>query len=144
MKRLSWIVLSVAFVTSAAFTAPPRAVGALDSPCYAADSYSAGELADLQAVVTATDSVSAQWRRNVHLPVVVFSAVTLVADSATCASALIPFNSATRYAEGPATKLYLFSVGNTYVGVNPNFASGEWVQHIVMDSTFSVLKGYLK
>ena len=141
MNKLTWIAVVAA---ATAFAAPKTATRILDNPCYAADSYSAGQLSQLQTMVTAVDSASAQWRRNVHLPAVAASAVALVADSTTCASALTPFNNATQYDEGPATKLYLFSVGSVYVGVNPNFQSGEWVQHIVMDSTFAVLGAYLK
>jgi hypothetical protein len=95
-------------------------------------------------MTSATDSLSVQWRRNVHIPTVTPSAVGLVSDSNTCVRALAAFNKATRFSDGPATRLYLFNVGNVYVGVNPHFQSGEWVQHIIMDSKLAVLMGYLK
>jgi hypothetical protein len=137
--------LTAGLFTAAACT-PPAAgrLRAAVNPCYGRDSYSDAQIAELQSMASATDSLSVRWRRNVHIPTVTPSAVALVSDSDTCVRALAAFNRATRYSDGPATKLYLFNVGNVYVGVNPHFQSGEWVQHIIMDSNFGVLTGYLK
>ena len=143
MRNSSWLAMGALLAGAVAFR-PPVAARHLDNPCYASDSYADGQIAHLRAKVTGTDSATILWRQNVHLPAVAPSAVNLVADSATCANALSTFNASTQYADGPATKLYLFSVGNVYVGANPHFMSGEWVQHIVMDSAFMFLGSYLK
>jgi len=139
-----WIVVSLALTKAAAFVVPGVVTKSTENPCYESDSYADEQIRDLRITVAGTDSVTIQWRRNVHLPAVPSTAVALVSDSVICARALTAFNRATRYDDGPATRLYLFSVGNVYVGTNPHFRSGEWVQHIVMDSTFAFLGAYLK
>jgi hypothetical protein len=121
-------VLTAGLFTAAACTTPAAVLRPAVNPCYGRDSYSDAQIAELQSMASATDSLSVRWRRNVHIPTVTPSAVALVSDSNTCVRALAAFNRATRYSDGPATKLYLFSVGDVYVGVNPHFQSGEWVQ----------------
>ncbi len=143
MKSSYWMAMGAALSGLVAF-ANPKAARNADSPCYASDSYSDDQIAELRTIVAGPDSTSNRWRQIVHLPAVAPSAVALVSESASCASALTTFNSATQYDNGPAVKLYLFSVGNVYVGANPHFPSGESVQHVVMDSTFAFLGNYLK
>jgi hypothetical protein len=115
-----------------------------DSVCYSADSYSVGQIAQLTTITGATNEAGISWREQVHLPAVPASAIALVSDSTICAHALRAFNQAAQFDEGPAPKLYLFSVGNMYVATNPNFPSGEWTQHLVFDSTLTFKAAYLK
>ena len=64
------------------------ALHAQTSKCLPADSTSAGLIADLQRIVTATDAWTVQGRDNIfHIPVVTPGSITLVTDSKVCAKA---------------------------------------------------------
>jgi hypothetical protein len=116
----------------------------LASACYGADAYSARQIAELVSITGAMDPKGVAWRQRVSLPSVPPSAITLVSDSTVCANALTALNQVAQYDDGPATRLYLISVGAMYVASNPNFPAGEWTQQFVFDSTLTYKFSYLK
>lgn len=115
---------------------------ALASACRGADNYSARQIAKLVSITGAADSVSVAWRKEVALPAASPSAINLVTDSTVCAQALTALNQVAQYHDGPATDLYLISVGGMYVASNPDFPIGEWTQQFVFDSTFAYKMSY--
>jgi hypothetical protein len=112
--------------------------------CHAADSYSAYQIAALVSITGGTDAKSVAWRQQVSLPAASPSAITLVSDSTVCAQALTALNQTADYDDGPATDLYLISVGSTFVASNPKFPDGEWTEQFVFDSTFTYKASYMK
>ncbi|HEX4681598.1 MAG TPA: hypothetical protein VH277_02750 [Gemmatimonadaceae bacterium] len=135
------IAFAIATFQSACY---PRAAQPSTTPaCYAPDSYTAGQIAQLVSITAATDPKIVAWRKAVGLPAVPASAIALVSDSTTCARGLRALNRTAGYHGVPAARLYLIRVGPMYVASNPNFPGGEWTQQFVFDSTFKYKFSYL-
>lgn len=134
-------VFSIATIGSSPAAGAPRKFA---SACYGASSYSALQISALVSITGTTDTKGVAWRESVGLPAATPSNIALVSDSAVCAQALTALNQTAQYDGGPATGLYLISVGSSYVASNPNFPLGEWTQQFVFDSSFTYKSSYLK
>jgi hypothetical protein len=76
------------FAASLAVLLGTTALHGQASKCLPADSTSAGLIADLRRIVTATDAWTVEGRDNIfHIPVVPPASITLVTDSKVCAKA---------------------------------------------------------
>src|SRR5665213_678615 len=90
----------------------------------------------IQSIVSATDSNTVRHRQSLHLPAVADSAIQVVSNSRSCARALASDNSDMDLGGAVASGVYLIRSGTAYVTSNPKYPSGEFTQHLVLDSTF--------
>jgi hypothetical protein len=109
--------------------------------CFPADAYTASDIQELTPTLTSSDTLRAMFRQSLHLPLVADTAIQVVSDSTECARALATFNNGRR---SPVAGLYLIRAGNTFVASNPAIRGGEFVIHLVMDSSFSALTSFLR
>jgi hypothetical protein len=118
------------------------------SACRPADSVSAREIARWQTKMHSTSADDSLDIAHAQLPYVPDTAFAVVADSATCATALTAHNSDAEYnstelASTAAASVYVVRVGSRYITWNPDFRTGEWITHTVWNSSFVALSHYL-
>lgn len=118
------------------------------SACRAADNNTAFEIGRLQKAMHGVGSADSVAVANANLLYVADSAFAVVTDSATCATALAAHNAEAGYTPSELTNpasgtLYVIRVGTRFITWNPSFPSGEFVNHIVWDSSFHLLDNYL-
>jgi hypothetical protein len=114
----------------------------ISTACYASDAYTTHDIAYLREINASSDPDYVRFRERAGLPVVPDSAIQVLADSTKCAQALATYNAEMQGAG--ALGVYVIRVGPTYVASNPQFRTGEFAQHIVMDSAFVLVGIYLK
>ena len=140
MKRLLLIGGCAIGSVAAASTHPTQPQST--SACVPPDARTPEEVATVKSLVTGSDSGSIGVRQLSHLAAVADTAVAAVSDSTTCARALTAFNTAMD--GGPYSQIYLVRAGIMYVATHLPDTTTEFRAHIVMDSSFSVLGGFLR
>lgn len=118
------------------------------SACYPSDDYTQDLLGFLRRLAVSTTPPDSLFRAQAKLPLISdTTSVYLVSDSTTCAAALVTHNqylSPTDLARPEAQRLYLFRYAQLWIASNPYLDDGsDFTPHVVMDSTFQRIKGFL-
>lgn len=131
-------LLALLIVLSGVCAAPARA------QCRAADAGSATLIRSLTRITTATDSVTVQSRRQLAIPAVPASQVTLVTTKTVCSKALQAYAPEVARSDGivPSSAAYVVKVGTTYVVYDPVERAGEFGLNVVMTSQYQVLSRF--
>ena len=137
-KRILPGVVALTFIALVAACVPVAASQTGGSQCKAADSVSTRINIFLSNLLVSTESGDVAMRDTVGIAGVQPRQVVLVADSRTCsglASALDRLEGVNR----PGRLVYAFSVGNTFVALDPTIKSGEWVPLLFYNNHFKFL-----
>ena len=113
------------------------------SPCQSADVYSASVVADLRRVLSpsSTRPFDTAFRAASHLPATPDSAIVVISDSLACARALSTYLTQVDSLSPIPTQIYVVRVASFYDAWVPKAGRSN---HVVMDSSFTVLGGFLK
>ena len=115
----------------------------ITSPCRGPDSYSAAQIAHLQALMVSTNPLDSAFLRDVHLPRVAGSAIQLVTTDSVCSLVVQAWTQADTLTHPPLTSLYVIQVGPAYDAIDAQNSGGEYSQHLVLDSLFHYQAPYL-
>lgn len=126
--------------------APPAILSA-QSQCRGADSATIGRIASVKKMMISSDSRWTATRTAYNLPIVNDTAIVVVADSATCASAASAYNGALPSAARVSGRsVYVIRVGSTrYVVWDISSVDGLDDEHevvVVLDSSYNVLGSF--
>lgn len=129
MFALLSFILTIGFAWSA-----PRT-----SVCRPADSFSAGMIQHLNAVVTGTDTGNTRLRQAYRLlPVTTSPAVTLVTDESECLLAKAAVEG--RFTDGTTTsQVYVFRIGTTRIAASAAKMSRDQILIDIFDSSYNYL-----
>jgi hypothetical protein len=114
---------------------PPPVLGQ-SSPCLSAQPTAGNFIHSLRRHYAQIGADSTAWKAN-GTPYATGSAITLVTDSTTCASALDAYNTASGRAgtEDAATQVYVARIGTTgYVVTTTQGATGDWLTFYYFDN----------
>jgi hypothetical protein len=111
--------------------------------CRGPDAFATSQVNHLKFLMRTNDDVYVSFRQRIHLPAVADSAVQLVTDSATCAHALVVWNTPDSTNAPVLDSLYVIRVGPSYDIISPAGQGSEWNQHMVVDSLFNHVSDYL-
>jgi hypothetical protein len=140
--------LGIAMLTAGASGLPrPAAPKVTATSCRSADSTTVGEIAYWKTKMHSSDPLDSADVSHASLLYVADSAFAVVTDSTLCANVLAAHNSENGYTttelSNPASAtVYAIRVGRRYISWNPDFRSGEYVNHAVWDSSLAILSHY--
>lgn len=124
-----------------------RPVGSPGSPCLGPDRISDSDIWRLRRLVRSSDSLEADFRRLVHIPVVPDSMIGLVTDGRICKGVVRAWAAADSTLGAPppyVTDLYVIRIGPVFVATVPPVGRAiGYRQYVVYDSRFAVLAPFL-
>lgn len=142
------IVACIAMLTVGASVPPrPAAPKLITMSCRNADSTTVGEIAYWKTKMHSSDPIDSADVSHASLLYVADSAFAVVTDSTLCATLVAAHNSengytATELSNPASAAVYAIRVGTRDISWNPDFRSGEYVDHAVWDSSFTILSHY--
>lgn len=102
--------------------------------CRGADSTSAYFVSDLRELTSSTKVEDGWQRRDLKIPVVDSTTVTLVTDNKVCQKALATYNTTVAAGQPAATRVYVVKVGTVYVALDSDRPSPRAERYTVMKS----------
>jgi hypothetical protein len=109
------------------------------SRCYTPSQFSNWAITDFRWSDTTSDSATVSRMERWNLPRVAAREIALQENSSKCGQALSAYNTALLPDSNFSSRIYLFAYGSRhYIAVDTTRRAGEWLMHVVLDSSLSV------
>jgi hypothetical protein len=116
----------------------------LASPCRTPDVLTTSHLHYLRMSASSSTPENVNWRGSA-IPLITdtTTSITVVTDSATCARAIVSFDTLAGLGDSGVTEVEVLRADTVFVISHPRIRPGEWVGRFVVDSSMRFISSYL-